>query len=195
MVLPPRQTLPNPAAHRPLLRLRLGRLPLHLRRPVQRPQLDPARLRHRPRRPEMVPDALGNLRDRPIRPLGRRTSGRRARRQESLALAGSTGRRARSRIRDDSPADADADPHRIHADRSAGAWIHRHDPGEGDGTQQDRAGGHLPGFQRRVRRGVGKSVVLGRAGFPVADLCGVFRFLPEGAAVEALRAVLTHISP
>lgn len=135
MVLSPRQTLPNPPPHRPLLRLRLGRLPLRFRRLVQRPQLDPARLRYRPRRPEMVPDALGDIRDRPIRSLGRRTSGRRARRQESLALAGSAGRRPRSWIRHDSPADPDSDPHRIHAHRGAGAWIHRHDPREGDGTQ------------------------------------------------------------
>lgn len=35
-------------------------------------------------------------------------------------------------------------------------------------------------------------MVLGRAGFSVADLCGVFRILPEGAAVETLMAVYSY---
>lgn len=79
MELEPRQSMADCPARHPLLRLRLGRLPLALRHPLKRPQLDPTRLCHRLGRPALVPDALGNLQHRAIRPLGRRPGGQRAR--------------------------------------------------------------------------------------------------------------------
>ncbi len=133
--LQPRQSVADRPARHPLLRLRLGRLPLALRHPFKRPQLDPPRLRHRPRRPALVPNALGNLKHRAVRPLGRGSSSQRACGSQSLAMARRARLASRSRLWHDPAADADEDPYRVHAHRGTGAGIHRDDSGPRDGTE------------------------------------------------------------
>lgn len=129
-----RPRLGHRPTHHPLLPHHLVPLPLALRRRLPRPLLDPAHLRHRPRRPALVPDAVGHLGHGPLGAVGGLPLSGRAPRSLALAVAWRAGCDSRGWVRDDIVADADEVPYCVYARVCAGAGECGDDCGEGDGA-------------------------------------------------------------
>lgn len=109
-----------------LLHRRLGHLTDHLLEGLATPFVDPTHVRRRPRRPSVVPDAVGRLGHGIVGALGRLAARRRPRRPDPLALARDPRRHPGRRLRHDPPADADPLPRHLHLGLRAGAGVHRH---------------------------------------------------------------------
>lgn len=168
----------RPPRHR-LLHRRLGRLPLPLRRPFKIPLLDPAHVCRRPRRPALVSDAMGDVRNGAVGSLGGIPARGRYGRADAVAVAGRAGYNSGSRVRDDFAADADALSYRLYAGLRAGAGQRGDDCGEGVRAGQRRAGQCVSKPGAEFGR-VAECVVLGCVGVPVEYLRGVFQVFQKG---------------
>lgn len=129
MVLAASTRLARRRPRRPLLHRHLGWHALLRLRPQQEPLLADADLRHRPRRAPVVPDALGRLGHRPVRPLGRRAHGLSDRGPLSLALARHAGFAAECWIWHDHAVYSDEVPYLVCAHCGAGSGLDGDDCG------------------------------------------------------------------
>lgn len=128
----------------PLLRYRMGGLPLSIRPTLYKPQLDPAHIRNRSWRSPMGADALGNIEHRTVCSMGWWSGGECHRGKELVALVGRARCASGCRVWNDSAADVNTVPRPIYAARSSSVGFYRHDISSSHGAQQGWAWGCIP---------------------------------------------------
>lgn len=126
-----------------LLRGAVGGLPGRVRKFERPPLVDPPRLRHRPRCPALVPNALVHILHRPVPSMGWRSRGIRPPWSYSVALARAVGYRARCRLWYDFPSNAHSYTCYVHASCGSGAWFYRHHCGSRVCTERNWAWGRV----------------------------------------------------
>ena len=177
----------NLAPRHRLLHRPLGPSPLRLFDPQQTSFLDPAHLRHQPRLPALVPNALGYIRHGHLGPVGGITPCRRARGPLPVALAWGAGRHPRGWVWHDSVADSDTIPRRICARVRTGAREC------GDYRWQSHESGWQWTRQRFPQSGADdkraqEASFLGWTCSPAGRLCRVREVVQAGAVDEAVSA-------
>lgn len=153
--------------------------------PVPSAQLDPPRLRLRPRSPPLGPNMVGNFWLWSVPPLGRGIYIRRTRIPEPLALAWRFGCITGRWVRYDSSSDADAHAHLLRITGLASPGLHRYYLRESLRSESCRPGADLPGYHGGFERDC-ECLVLDCPALPVADMCRILALLPQRTTFETI---------
>ena len=155
-----------------LLYTRLGHHTLGVRQPVKTPLLDPPDVCGRPGCPEMVPDAVGDVRDGFVGTVGGKPSRWGTAGADTVVVVGGAGRGAGGWVWDDTTSNPHAIPHRLHIGMRASVGQCGYDRRPSLRARCRGAGRGFPELGAQLQ-GVGERVVLDRAGVPAEYLRGV----------------------